>query len=210
MFGFRVMKMTGYKTCLLYRALKLHFTSDYDFFKYNGKVKKYTVQDYQNNKHKFVYDKIGTKYSDKDMVYFFVSNFLKKESVWVQELLEPEAYDNFVELNKKHQSLFYYFESDTFKLFSDYNHKELFKCNGDDLPLLLKNMLRGEVNIETVVIMNKFMKFIPKWEQNIKDEFIWPHLKNKLIKYEPFLHYDKSKFKNTLINCIEEFANKGK
>ena len=30
------------------------------------------------------------------MIYFFVSNFLKKESVWVQELLEPEAPNSFV------------------------------------------------------------------------------------------------------------------
>lgn len=202
------MKMTGYKTCLLYRALKLHFTTEYDFFHYNGKLKKYTVEDYQKNKHKFVYDKIGTKYSDTDILYFFVSNFLKKETVWVQELLEPEAFDNFIELSKKHQSLFYYFESDTFKLFSENDHKELFKCSDDNLPLLLKKMLRNDINIETVVIMNKFMKFIPKWDQTITDEFIWPHLRNKLIKYEPFLKYDKSKFKNTLLGSVKEFADR--
>lgn len=202
------MKMTGYKTCLLYRALKLHFTtSDYDFFLYNGKVRKYSTNDFNKNKHKFVYDKIGTKYSDKDMIYFFVSNFIKKENIWVQELLEPEAFDNFMELTKKHQSLFYHFESDTFKLFSEYNHKELFKCQDNSLPLLLRMMLRNEVNIETVVIMNKFMKFIPKWEDTITDEFVWPLLKNKLIKYEPFLQYDKSKFKNTLLDSIKEFTN---
>lgn len=198
--------MTGYKTCLLYRALKLHFTTEYDFFNYNGKVKKFTTEIYNKNPHKFVYEKIGTKYSDKDMIYFFVSNFIKKENIWIQELLEPEAFDNFIELTKKHQSLFYHFESDTFNLFSDNDPKELFKCQDNSLPLLLKKMLRGEINIETVVIMNKFMKFIPKWEKTIDDEFVWPHLRNKLIKYEPFLQYDKIKFKNALINCIDEFT----
>jgi len=202
------MKMTGYKTCLLYRALKLHFTTDYDFFKYNGKVKKYTVDDYSKNKHKFVYEKIGNKFSDKDIMNFFVSNFLKQENIWIQELLEPEAYDNFLDMTKKHQSLFYYFESDTFKLFSENDFKMLFKCDGSEMPLLIKKMLRNEITIETVVILNKFLNFIPKWDQKISDEFIWPTVKNRIVKYEPFLEYDKTKFKNTLKNCMDEFVNK--
>lgn len=197
--------MTGYKTCLLYRSLKLHFTTEYNFFKYSGKVRKFTVEDYEKNAHKFVYEKIGKRFSDKELIYFFVSNFIKRENIWVQELLEAEAFDNFMELTKKHQSLSYYFESDVFKLFSENDHKELFKCSSDNFPLLLKLLLRNDVSMETIVIMNTFMKFIPKWDSQIKDEFIWPSIRNRLIKYEPFLKYDKEKFKNTLKKCIEEF-----
>ena len=69
-------------------------------------------------------------------------------------------------------------------------------------------MLRNEITIETVVILNKFLNFIPKWDQKISDEFIWPTVKNRIVKYEPFLEYDKTKFKNTLKNCMDEFVNK--
>ena len=54
--------------------------------------------------------------------------------------------------------------------------------------------------------MNEFLHFIPKWEKNIKDDFIWPRIKLKLQKYGAFIHYDKSKFKQVLINAVKEFT----
>jgi hypothetical protein len=67
-------------------------------------------------------------------------------------------------------------------------------------------MLRNEVSTETVIIMNEFLDFLPKWEKNIKDDFIWSNVKTKMFKYRPFLEYDKFKFKQTLINTIKEFV----
>ena len=52
--------MSGYQACVLYRALKLHFTTDYDFNKYKGKVK-YTKAQFDKNKYKFVYEKLAKK-----------------------------------------------------------------------------------------------------------------------------------------------------
>lgn len=198
--------MTGYQTCCLYRALKLHFTTDYDFYKYKGKIK-YTVPQFHKNKHKFVYDKLATKYSEDELRLFFVANFLQNETVWVQDLLSQESYENYITFCKKKQSLSYIFKNDLLNIFSEENHKKLFKCENNDFPLLLTKMLRNEVCTETVVIMDDFMDFIPKWNKNIKDDFIWPRIKTKLLKYKPFLEYDKSKFKRTLIDTVKEFTN---
>ena len=88
--------MSGYQACVLYRALKLHFTTDYDFNKYKGKVK-YTKAQFDKNKHKFVYEKLAKKYSDEELKKFFVANFLQNDTVWVQDLLSHEAYENYVE-----------------------------------------------------------------------------------------------------------------
>lgn len=197
--------MSAYKACCLYRALKLHFTTDYDFNKYHGKVK-YTPEQFQKNKHKYVYEKLAKKYSDEDLKKFFIANFLQNETVWVQDLLSQEAYENFVNFSKKQQSLSYVFETDLLNIFGEENHKKLFKCNSSDFPLLLTKMLRNEVCTETVIIMDDFMDFIPKWNKNIKDDFIWPRVKTKMLKYKPFLEYDKSKFKKTLIETVKEFA----
>lgn len=197
--------MSAYKACCIYRALKLHFTTDYDFLKYKGKVN-YTPSQFNKNKHRFVYEKLCKKYSEEDLLKFFIANFLQNETVWVQDLLSQEAYENFVNFNKKQQSLSYIFENDLINIFGEENHTKIFKSNSSDFPLLLTKLLRNEVSAETVIIMNEFLNFIPKWEKNIKDDFIWPRVKTKLLKYQPFLHYDKSKFKQTLIDIVKEFA----
>lgn len=198
--------MSAYQACVLYRALKLHFTTDYDFKKYKGKVS-YSKAQFEKNKHKFVYEKLAKKYSDDDLFNFFVANFLENDSIWVQDLLSQESYDNFVEFNKKQQSLSYVFENDLINIFTDNNQKRIFKTNStDDFPLLLTKLLREEVSPETVIIMNEFLNFIPKWEKEIKDDFVWPRIKNKLFKYKVFVHYDKSKFKKVLIDTVKEYT----
>jgi hypothetical protein len=197
--------MSAFSCCCLYKALKLHFTTDYDFNKYRGKVK-YTVDQFNKNKHKYVYEKLAKKYSDDELKKFFLANFLKNETVWVQDLLSQEAYENYVEYNKKQQSLSYVFENDLLNIFSEENHKKLFTTKTNDFPSLLTKLLRNEVCAETVIIMNEFMDFLPKWEKNIKDDFIWPRVKHKMFKYRSFLEYDRSKFKKTLINTVKEFA----
>jgi hypothetical protein len=121
-------------------------------------------------------------------------------------LLSQEAYENFVRFNTKCQSLSYVFEGELISIFGEENHKLLFKSNSDDLPLLLTKLLRNEVSPETILIMNEFLHFLPKWEANIKDEFVWPKVKLKLFKYRSFLEYDKSKFKKTFINTVKEFT----
>jgi hypothetical protein len=155
--------MSGYKACCLYRALKLHFTTDYDFNKYKGKVK-YTPAQFDKNSHKYVYEKLAKKFSDEDLKKFFIANFLQNENVWVQDLLSQEAYEIFVKFNTKSQSLSYVFEGELISIFGEENHKLLFKSNSDDLPLLLTKLLRNEVSPETILIMNEFLHFLPKWE----------------------------------------------
>ena len=197
--------MSAYKACCLYRALKLHFTTDYDFNKYKGKLK-YTPSQFEKNKHRYVYEKLAKKFSDEDLKKFYIANFLQNDAVWVQDLLSQDAYDNFVQFNKKQQSLSYVFENELLNIFSESNHKKLFKSNSNDFPLLLTKLLRNEVSSETIIIMNEFIGFLPKWEETIKDDFIWPKIKHKMFKYRSFLEYDRSKFKTTLLNIVKEFA----
>ena len=82
--------MSAYKACCLYRALKLHFTTDYDFNKYKGKLK-YTPSQFEKNKHRYVYEKLAKKFSDEDLKKFYIANFLQNDAVWVQDLLSQDA-----------------------------------------------------------------------------------------------------------------------
>jgi T4 gene Gp59 loader of gp41 DNA helicase C-term len=66
--------------------------------------------------------------------------------------------------------------------------------------------LRGDINIESFIILNRFIKFIPKIDAKLINHYIWPDLKRKLVKYEPFLCYDKEKFKDSLLAMMNEFV----
>ena len=196
--------MNGYSACCLYRAIKLHFNTEYDFVKYNGKVR-YPVSSFDTNRYKYTYEKLAKKYPNEELKQFYLANFVHNESVWIQDLLCHEAQDVFVQFMKRKQSLSYNFENDLLNIFDVKDHSKLFKCKSKEFPVLLTKLMRNEICIETVIIMNKFLKFVHNWDKTIKDDIYWPQIRNKLIKYEPFLEYDKVKFKKSLIKRVEEF-----
>lgn len=196
--------VTGYDACCLYRAIKLHFNTEYDYFKYSGKIK-YTPSQFQTNKHRFTYEKLAKKFSDDDLKNFYIANFINNENVWIHELLQQDANDVFIQFVKRKQSLSYMFENDLMNIFDTHDPKRLFKSNSKEFPVLLTKLLQNEICIETVIIMNRFLKFIHNWDETIKDDIVWPHVRRVLLKYEPFIEYDKIKFKETLKKRIEEF-----
>jgi hypothetical protein len=44
------------------------------------------------------------------------------------------------------------------------------------------------------------------WSKKIEDDIIWPNWEMKILKYKPFLNYDKVKFKAILKEKIKEYA----
>lgn len=183
---------------MMYTALRLHFTSDsYDYFKYNGKTNT-TKESFLTHKNKYFFYKLSRKYSFEEARAFFVANFMKEDVKWVGELLTEEAEENYLEWQKRVQSLTYQFENDVQYLFDRYSPEELLKVPKDGNPILLDELLRKKVCIETIIVMNGILKFLPTWKKKIEDDIIWPTWYKKIVKYEPFLDYDKQKYKNIL------------
>lgn len=186
--------MTGYEAFCLYTGLKLHFTSSYDFFKYNGKVKA-SVDSFDNRRDKYYFHKISRKYNKEDFEQFLVANFLYDPGIWIGKLMDEEANDRYLQYQKVIQSLSYIFENECRDLFSSVeSSNELFKTNGEH-PLLLKKALRSEVSIQTVFILNSLINFVPKWNEKIQDTIVWPNYNKLLSNYNGFLKVDVTKYK---------------
>jgi hypothetical protein len=192
---------SGLAVFMMYHALKLHFTTDsYDYFKYNGKTN-VSTNSFLINKSKYTFYKLSRKYSLEESKDFFTSNFLVADTTWVGELLTPQAEENYQKFSKRIQSLSYLFKNDVQYLFETYSPPDLIKVTPNDHPILLKEMMRDKVMIETVVIMNDLMNFLPMWQKRIDDDIIWPQWQRRIKKYTPFVNYDKMKFRN----MIKEF-----
>ena len=51
--------------------------------------------------------------------------------------------------------------------------------------------------------MNSLLNYTKQFNKTIKDDIIWPTLKTKILKYGPFLTYNKERMKLILRNMIK-------
>lgn len=194
---------SGLAVYMMYNALRLHFTTDsYDYFKYNGKTNT-TKESFLTHKNKYAFYRLSRKHTLEESKDFFVANFLENDSKWVGELLTEEAEEIYTAWKKRNQSLFYQFESDTQYLLDNFESSVIIKPVDGSFPVLLMQIMRKKVAIETLVIMNNLMNFLPMWERKIDDDILWPVWQRKIKKYTPFVVYDKMKYKNKLKELYE-------
>jgi hypothetical protein len=190
--------MTGYEAFSIYNSLKIHFSSDsYDYFKYNGKSN-ISIDAFENRKDKYHFYKLSRQNEKEDYIEFLVSNFLVNEKCWAGDLLQEEAVISYKQRMATIQSLGYKFKSDCQKLKDSVESpNDLLKTDGD-YPKLLVMTLQKDIHLETLVIMNSIMNFLPMWDKKISDTIRYPEFSRKVKKYTPFLQFDKVKFKDIM------------
>ena len=193
----------AYKT---YLALKRHFTSDYDYFKYNGKVRA-GVESFLKRNDKFFFRKLAKKYDDKELVDFFVSNFIVSDN-WIGNLISQESEDNYVRFKKRRESLSYHFDNELHWLVDycrsrDLELNKLLLVEDNNHPLLLKLLLQKKISIETIIIMDSVLKFLKHWDNNL-DDIVWEEKKRLIVKYNKFLTYDPFTYRKKLKEIINE------
>lgn len=194
--------MTGYEAFALYHTLKLHFTSDYDFIKYNGKCN-ISVTTFENRKDKYHFHKLCRKYPNKEEYQnFLIANLFNNNKAWAGDLLQEEADVVYRERQKVLQSLSYTFENECRDIFGDcINPNDVLVTNGDH-PKLLTMALRKEIAPETLIILNSILQFFPLWDKKITDTIRWPDYKKRITKYASLLVFDVVKYKLILKKVI--------
>ena len=198
---------SGFAAFAMFHALKLHFTSDsYDYVKYNGKTN-VTKTTFSTRKDKYSFYRLSRKFGLTELKDYYVANFLVDNVQWVGDIIGPESEENYKKWQKRIQSLTYTFENDIIKLLDRVdNPNDLLVVRKNEFPLLMQYVTQGDIAIETLIILNDLMNFFPMWEKEIYDDIVWPSFKTKCLKYKPFLHYDKDKFKQILKERIKEHA----
>ena len=189
-----------------YLSLKNHFTKDsYDYHKYCGKSRA-TVQSFYKRKDRFWFEKVARNKSDKEVVDFFVSNFITctdPSKLWIGEMIR-EGESRYSEWKKRNQSLSYVFREETQSLFENKKVDDIFDCSKGHPPVL-KNFLNGKISLETLVICDRIFLFGKNFDKKLKDP-VWQSVSLKLKKYSSFLHIDVSHYKKILKEVV--FADK--
>jgi len=194
------LRMDGFEAYKHYLSLKSHFTSKtYDYFKYNGAVR--AKRDaFEKRNDKYFFQKLAKR---KDITHFLVSLFVYgKKDMWVGDIIRNEESEQmYLKWQRVRQSLTYVFMSDLEK-FNDDLVSSFVVENGQH-PHALHLLLSDQIHIETFIIMNDILKFVPSWNRNIVDTIIWPEVRQKCKKYQPFMEYDKEKCKNIVVDKFD-------
>ena len=185
----------AYKT---YLAVKQHFTSNYDYFKYNGKVKA-NIESFLKRRDKFFFRKLQKKYSKDELVNFFVSNFIAKGDNWIGNLISKESEDNYETWQNNNESSTYRFSNDIllindFRITNDLQANDLILVKDNDHPVLFRLYLQNKISVETVIILNEILGFTKYWDAKL-DDVLWDEKKKLIYNYRSFIKYDLDKCK---------------
>ena len=192
--------MNEFDACQVYMALKLHFTTKYDYFKYNGKTK-LTVAQFNKRKDKYQFVRLARKYTNEEFVEYCCANLIRGKQ-WIGDFSK----DNLLEHQKVIQSLEYNYKNDLEKLLTNAeNFDILFECGQGSHPRLLKQYLGKKISLETMVILNKVLQYKTHWDKAIKETYIWPDISKRLEKYSPFVKIDVRQYRMLTLTNVKDF-----
>lgn len=193
--------MNGFEVYKIYLSLKLHFSKDnYNFFLFNGKSRA-SLASFEKRNDKYFFKKLALKYDANTIIEFFVSHFIHDDKFWIGNISLQNS-KIYSEWKNKIQSLSFKFSNEVEELVNlEPNFDKIFETNGGH-PLLIKQYFSGQLSLESLVILNKVLNFVPVFDKQIKDPVVWPDLKRKVVKYEPFLSIDTPKYKKILYDKV--------
>lgn len=189
--------MSPVRTYKLYVALHNHFTTSYDYFRYNGKTHA-NINNFESRTDKHFLQKIG---KHKDPPGLILSNLIVNPHAWSGDLVSSEAQEIYDQWKKRTQSLRYTFNIDLKKLDPDFDSN--FRVIDGNHPTLLKLYLSEEICLETFSILVKITGCNKVWDKKLDSlDPMWPSTKFLWEKYTPFLPKDLNPFRKI---CLTHF-----
>lgn len=200
--------MTPYEIYKNYVAIKLHFTTNYDYVKYKGSVKTVSVDSYNARKDRFFFEKLAKKYRSEDIIPFLISNLMVNPKIWVGKLFDESCNDIFMNWQKKIQSMKKTFSDDCKEIakhLEDNNFcvDDLFACS-EHHPMLYSLYKRNIICLETLIILDSIFGFMKQWEKHYNDP-IWKTDSEIIKKYKSFFRIeDCAVYKNIFVGELKK------
>lgn len=201
--------MKGYDAYRKYVAIKLHFQTNYDYFKFAGKAKA-SRESFESRRDKHIFDRLAKVYDDEQYELLLVANFLDNSDVWIGTIASEQGRQKYLALKKRLQSLQYQFKQDVEKIKSSIDagiiktFDDVFLPQSEDStwPYIVDLMTQQDITLETFIIMNKVLNFLPRMSKTITDDLVWPELCKVITKYSPFVRVDVKPFRSIMKNAF--------
>lgn len=193
------MTREGFQAFQLYLALQRHFTSGYDFFKYNGKVTA-SSDAYKKRPDAFAFEKLSKIVSADQTADFLLAHLLDNPKEYIRNMSKPK-YDEYANKLKKLPQIF----AVDLEFLRNEGMAEAMKVVPGDIPTIHKKAISNEISIETVIILDSIFPFVDKHAESVTVPFVFPQYIDKVKNYRPFLMLkisDKSEIFRSLTKKI--------
>ena len=189
----------GFDVFKTYLAVKNHFTSDYDYFKYGGRVTA-KLESFTKRSDRYFFHKLSKRYSERDILDYFVSNFAVDSHKWIGSVINNEGAENYTKFRKYKESFDYHFRNDCVAIRNELDNKSISFNGGFDVvsgqhPRILRLLLRKKIHLQTTVILDTILSFSKVWDKKIEEKVVWPKIKHTLNKFRPFVMYNETQVK---------------
>ena len=208
---FSMNDLDAYRT---YLAFKLHFTTDkYDITKTKGAVTA-SKESFLKRTDQFAFKKLADEFHDDELPKFLIANHVDGNR-WGGAFIYDEALQVYNKWRGRLQSLTKNFKNDLDEICVELEEEEMnifdkcFVVKDGQHPLLLQMYCRGDVTIETMLILDAINNYLSYWDKTLKDDFFWKEERRKLIKYRPFLDFDIDKYKVIMYSRTNKYDETG-
>lgn len=193
----------AFQTYKYFMAIKLHLTTDrYDVFESNGRVSG-TKATFEKRNDRFLFEKLGRKFNTpRELIEYFVANIAYGNNAVIYSQESDDYYQQWL-ARKESRTAFFKKQLSQIYNYLELNHKkyeDLFSIEGN-VPELLNLYVGGYVHLETVVILDDFENFLPKWEPLC---MVWGDQLRVINKIKKFVKYDKDKLQSIYNSYKEE------
>lgn len=187
--------MEAYEVYRLYMALKLHFTTEsYDITVTKGAVKS-SESAFLKRRDVFAFRKLSKKFATRqEIINYFIANFVTGDSSG--GIYNANSDDIYEQWKSRQDKLSYMFINDINRLHleADKDHLDPLVSYDNQHPTIVKMLLGKNISLETVIILDKLLDFRYNVNTKLLKDFIWNDLNLLIIKYRPFVRFDRTKF----------------
>lgn len=168
----------------MYLAIKAHFSSEYNYFKYNGKMKAANL-DKRNDQH--IYFRLSRTYNPETLKKYYVSNFMAG-CTWAGNM----GADHLMTLKKMLAWINVWYEKDLKVIVKYRDENELhnpdifYVRSGEPIPILYKMYLSDKIHRETFLLLLHFGKLFDHYDEKLEDHPVWENDSKLLKNYLPF------------------------
>ena len=192
------MRMEPFEAYRYYQSLKLHFENEsYNAPKYNYKTSA-KPQTFWKRKDKYFFAKIGRMFdTPPELINYYSAHFVVDNN-WVGDMLSNEQV--YRDWQKRTESMGYNFQQDHEKVNVE-SFDQLFEL-GNQYPKVVESYLSNDINIESVVILNKLTNFMGRADKTVSDPILWPDVSRKIRKYSLLMNVNTDKMKKIIFKVF--------
>ena len=125
----------------------------------------------------------------------------------IRDSIKSFSDGNYTTWKAKQESFSYKFRQDVDLLLtyfeSPYQDKfdKIFEVKEGQHPPLIRHYLSGEISLETLVVFEKCLGYIGRFDRKLSDP-IWKDIRRRVLKYKTFINVDCQEYKGVILTVI--------